>query len=378
MLNNCVAVLNIGSSNVSLIVGEESVNGTFTFRAKESEEYYAFYGGEFFDVSNLKTVIEDVYARLKGKNDIASITGIFVSLPSEFTKTLSKKYKITFNKTKKITSQDVESFYNLGYEAVDGYTLVNRSEIYFNVNNVKTHTPTGFTSNSLAGRLSFVYASNYFKSTIDEILKGMGIKNVKYLSVDLAENLYLFKDEGKDVCRILVDVDCVTTGVSISSGNGLLYNSSASVGGGVLSGYISETYNCDYEVADVLKDKINLGLLDNPDAKYVITNRFDDEFAFSRNEINDIARNVLDDISEKIDKSLSACDLKIPNDVEVYFTGSGICGIRGAIEYVASRLNSYPNVAKPKIPHYDKPIYSALISLLYTTLLYKNDKIFFA
>ena len=38
MFKNSVAVLDIGSSYISLFVGEESVNGTFAFRAKEVEE----------------------------------------------------------------------------------------------------------------------------------------------------------------------------------------------------------------------------------------------------------------------------------------------------------------------------------------------------
>jgi cell division ATPase FtsA len=34
MLKDCLAVLEIGTSKISLIIGEKSVNGTFAFRAK--------------------------------------------------------------------------------------------------------------------------------------------------------------------------------------------------------------------------------------------------------------------------------------------------------------------------------------------------------
>ena len=43
MFKNSIAVLDIGSSYISLFVGEQSVNGTFTFRAKESQKYYTFF-----------------------------------------------------------------------------------------------------------------------------------------------------------------------------------------------------------------------------------------------------------------------------------------------------------------------------------------------
>ena len=378
MFKNSVAVLDIGSSYISLFVGEESVNGTFAFRAKEVEEYNTFYDGEFSDVKETETIIAELFRKIYDNSPIASISRVFVGVPGEFIKTVSKNYKITFSKPKRITEQDVDSLFNLGYEALDdGYTLINRSAVYYSLGNVKTHNPIGANSISLAGRLSYVYTANYFKEVIDGILSKVGVKDVLYLSVDLAENLYLFSGEGKDVCRILVDVGYTTTSVSISSGNGLLYNSAIADGGGVITAYLSEELECDFFVAETLKRKINLGLRDNPDATYVITDRFDEEYSFSRNQVNDIVRRELDCIAERIDKALSLCALKIPSDVEVYFTGGGICYMRGAVEYVASRLNSYPNIVAPKIPHYDKPSKSSEISLISVAIKYKNDKIFF-
>ena len=209
-------------------------------------------------------------------------------------------------------------------------------------------------------------------------MKGLGVKDIKYVSVDLAQNRYLFLDNNFDLCRILVDVGKVTTSVSISSGNGVLYNGTLCQGGSLISAYVSNNLDCDYFVAESLLQKINLGYRDNPDAKYVIYDRFTGEYDFSRNEVNDITKNVLDDLAEGIDKILGACTLKIPSDVEIYVTGNGICQIRGAVEYVTSRLNSYPNVIAPKIPNYNKPSQSDIISLFDTVLTYKNDKIFFA
>lgn len=378
MLNNCVAVLDIGSSYISLFVGEESVNGTFTFRAKEREQYYAFYDGEFSDIKEMETVISRLFYRLVENNDIGSVSCVYVGVPGEFSKTLSKNYKITFNKPKKLTVGDIENLYNLGYESVDdGYFLINRSAVYYILGNVKTHTPVGMVSNSLAGRLSYVYASEYFKEIIGNILLKVGIKDVKYLSCDLAETLYLFDGESKDVCRILADVGYSTTSLSISCGEGLLYNAAVPFGGGMITAYLSEELGCEYQIAEVLKEKLNLGLKNNSEATYVITDRFDEEYSFSRNEVNDIARKVLDEIAEQTDKALSKCELRVPSDVEIYFTGGGICYVRGAVEYLASRLNSYPLVISPKIPHYNKPSASLKISLISAALKHKNDKIFF-
>lgn len=377
MFNNCVAVLDIGSSYVSLFVGERSVNGTFSFRAKESTETYPFFSGEFIDVKEFKETVSSLYTDLKEKNDISQITSIFVSVPGEFTKVVSKNYKITFNNPKKITLSDIENLYELSFEEVNNYTLINRSACYFMLNNAKTDNPLGAISSSLAGRLSFVFVNDYFKEIVSAALYDVGIKDVKYVSSDLAENLYLFDESEKSSCRILVDVGCTTTSITIAYGNGLMYSASTALGGGVITANLLNDLGCDYHVAEKLKRKINLGLRDNPTAKYLLIDGFNEEFSFERTKVNESVFKSLDELAENIDSRLAKCSLNVPSDIQTYFTGGGICFIRGAVEYVSSRLTMLPNVIKPKIPHYDKPNQSSKISILDTVIKYKNDKIFF-
>ena len=51
--------------------------------------------------------------------------------------------------------------------------------------------------------------------------------------------------------------------------------------------------------------------------------------------------------------------------------------VRGAVEYLASRLGVLPKTVAPNLPHYNKPIYSDKLSLLYVAHKYCNKKIFF-
>ena len=379
MLKDCVAILSIGSSNVNLIVGERGVNGTFIIRASASVDYYAFMNGEFSDIKELESVILKLLTTINKSSEISEINKIFVGVPGEYSKTVTKNFKITFNTTKKINVKTVKALYDIAYEDVDcEYTLAHRSAVYFSVDNSKVNNPIGMKGSSLAGRLSYVLVSNNFKEVITHILKKGKVNKIHFISEDYAESQYLFKGDEKSACKIVVDVGSVTTSFAISVGNGLLYSGAIPLGGGMITAYLYDKFKCDYHIAELLKRKINLGLRENPLAEYVITDNAGVDYTFLRDEVNDIARSVLDNLAEEFEKVFSKCPLKIPSDSDTYFTGGGICYIRGAVEYISSRIGAIPRLIKPSLPRYDKPECSARLSLLDTALNKCGDKIFFA
>lgn len=237
--------------------------------------------------------------------------------------------------------------------------------------------PIGQKGSSLAGRLSYVLVSNNFKEVITNILKKANVNKVHFISEDYAESQYLFKGDEKSACKIVIDIGSVTTSFAISVGGGLLFSGAIPLGGGMITAYLYDKFECDYQIAELLKRKINLGLIENPLAEYVIVDNSGVDYSFSRDDANDIAKMVLDNIAEEFDKAFSKCPLKIPSDSDTYFTGGGICYNRGAVEYISSRIGVIPRVISPSLPRYNKPEYSARLSLLDTALTKCNDKIFF-
>lgn len=378
MLKNCVAVLSIGSSNINLIVGERGVNGTFVIRANVSVDYYAFSNGEFSDIKELGIVISKLLTNVSKSSEILEISKIYVGIPGEFCKTVTKNFKITFNSVKKITIKSLKALYDIAYEDVDcEYDLAHRSAVYYTVDDVKVNNPIGKKGSSLAGRLSFMMVSKNYKEVIVEILKKCKVKTVHFISEDYAESQYLFKGDEKSACKIVVDVGSVTTSFAISVGEGLLYSGAIPLGGGMITAYLYDKFKCDYNIAELLKRKINLGLKENHLAEYQIIDSLGLDYSFSRDETNEIARNVLDSIAEEYDKAFSKCPLKIPSDSDTYFTGGGICHNRGAVEYISSRIGVIPRIIKPALPRYNKPEYSARLALLDTALNKCDDKVFF-
>ena len=145
----------------------------------------------------------------------------------------------------------------------------------------------------------------------------------------------------------------------------------------MITAYLSEGLGCEFIVAEAVKNKLNLGLKDKETATYVVFDNEFGEFSFSRNECNKIAKDVLDKISENCDKAVSGCTLKVPSDIDIAFTGEGICSVKGAVEYISTRLGIFPKTVAPNLPHYNKPNHTERLSLLSTALNLVKDKLFF-
>ena len=378
MLKDCVATLNITSYDLTLSVAERSVNGAFSFRALEKVNYYSYYDGEFYDIKELERKIVKLYDDLITNSEVSKISTIFVSVPGEFSKVVSKNYKITFAKPKKITEGDVRYLMDNGFVDDDNeYSLVHRSAVYYVVDNYKTHEPIGKLASSLSARMSYCMAINHFIDVLDKILKKIGITTIRYILQDFACSRYLFTLAERDVCKLLINVGYSSSSLSIVCGNGLLFNSAFPIGGGMISAYLSDRLCIDYSVAEDLKAKLNLGLKERPSAKYIVNKDDVDFVEFSRDTCNKVAKDVLESIAEKCSDAVSSCTLKVPSDIETAFTGEGISKVKGAVEYISTRLGIFPKVVAPKVPHYNKPKYSTRLALIDTALDFIKDKLFF-
>ena len=52
-----VAILDVRSSDISLVIGERGVNGTFVFKAERSEQYDGYADEKFFNEKKLADLI---------------------------------------------------------------------------------------------------------------------------------------------------------------------------------------------------------------------------------------------------------------------------------------------------------------------------------
>lgn len=375
MFKDSVIVLDVCSSKLILSVCKRGVNGTFVPLYTKTSKIYTYYEREFNDVKKIETAIFNLFDEIK-QIDLSRNT-VYVSVPADFIKTYTRNFKLTFGSEKKITSNDVITLYNSAYDYKDSeYSLINRSACYYLLGNNKCANPIGKKAEVLGGRLSFQLASNYFMREFSEILAKLSITKLRFISSPYAECAYLFNDDERGVGRTLIDVGYCSTSISIVVGDGLLYSASVPCGSGIISANLQSKFGSEFEIAEELRKRLNLGLKSNYDKYYEFEYK-NSNYSFLREDCNAIAKGVIDNIAEQIDNAILKCKLVLPMDMETCFTGGGVSTIRGATEYLADRLGKYPIIVSPKVPKYEKPYYSSYLALIDAALKLKNDKIFF-
>lgn len=363
-----VAVLDISSSEITAVFGERGINNTFIIKSRSSFKYDGFSDGVFFNIPELTEVINKAVDSLirVSKGELVSI---YVGVPGEFTEVLVKNGQISFPSKKKIKEEDEDLLFDSAFVIKSNkYTLINRSAICYELDDFRrVSNPIGYTSEILKGKLSFILCKNYFIDLIAPIIKDKQIFNIEWVSISLAEAMYLLEDEIRDRIAVVADIGHISTTLTIVNGDGLLYQDAFSFGGGFISAGITENFSMNFNDAEKVKDKINLCILPK-DGEYGYLETDNGTF-LNIGEINKIALSNLDFLCEKITESLESSGYSLPEYVPLYITGGGITGLRGAKEHISKRLGMVVEVLAPSVPMMDKPTESAVLSLLDIALM---------
>ena len=157
----------------------------------------------------------------------------------------------------------------------------------------------------------------------------------------------------------------------VTYGTGLLYQKAFSYGGGYITADLMRIVDADrpiddsikFEIAERLKRKINLGYDIKTEGYYQLTVN-DEDFLLPLQKSNVTVRFGLDQLSELIDGVMRDCPLDLTINAPIALTGGGVAYMRGAKEYLSSRLEMPIQLLTPQIPFMNKPDESALLSLL--------------
>ncbi len=357
-----VAVIDFGSSKITVMIGERGVNKTFLIKARKDYAYDGFADGEFFDVASVKRLLFSA-AEFIGSTIKKGGARVFVGVPGEFTKVSVKTSQISFSAKKRITETDVDALFDSAFVAASSkYSLINRSAIVYELDDYRRlANPIGSASEILKGQLSFIVCSNYFIETVKNTLKAAGIEDVECISASLAEIMYLLEPETRDRIVMLLDVGYIATTFSLVQGDGILYQRSFSYGGGYITAALTQKFGLDFSVAEELKRKVNLSATGGG-AYDVIT--LSDNSYHNAEETRATVKESLDILCEEIENCMENSGYTIPEYVPLMITGGGISYLRGAKEHVANRIGAAIEIVSPKVPLMDKPTESSVLSLL--------------
>lgn len=376
MNRKSVAVLDVQSSEVTVIIGERGVNNTFVFKGKHTEKYDGFAEAEFFDVEKLNVAICGALGAVESScND--KIKEIYVGVPGEFIKVVTMRHMISFQKKRKVTAQDLKVLYKNGFTCTEeGYSLIRQSNVYYVTSDRRrVINPIGMISDSLEGYLSYYLCSDYYMSVINNILIRYGIKRIEFLPTSLAEALYLIPSETRDEYAVLLDIGYMSMTFSVVCGNGIVYQNACSVGGGhIIANMIQDDdMSIPFDVAESLLKKVNLSSIDSLDATIEYADR-SRSYTLPMSLINEKVKEGLDIICEVIYKCLELCNNRNIEYKPILLTGCGVTQIRGAREHISRRIDKVVEIIAPNLPYYNKASQSSALSLLDMALNDKREK----
>ena len=361
-----VAVLDFGSSKVSVLIAERGINNTFNINGKGECDYSGFMDGEFLDTNDLKTAISMAINNAithSGKR----IRKLYVGVPAEFSYSEVKVANQAYGTKKRINDNDIYNLFDLvdDYEeTINTHTVINRSPIYFVLDDGrKVVDPNGAVTTKLSSQISFILANKTFIETVDEILAEIGIATAQYTSSVLAESLYLLEPEVRDRFAVIIDCGYITTSVALVRGDGILSLNAFSVGGGHITGDLSQCLNLKFAEAEKLKRKIVLSL-DASDDDFYETIVGGVVSPVSSKMVNEIVESRLDDMAIVINKILHSINTSYPDYIPIYLTGGGLSYLKGAKDYLSKVLGKNIEIVSPPVPQLNSPHYSSVLGLL--------------
>lgn len=356
-----VAILDFGSSTITILIGQRGINNTLNISGKGESEYAGYGEGEFFRPDQLGQAIAHAI-NIAETTAKAKIKQLYIGVPGDFTVCVCKDNEIAFSSKKhKITANDVEELHDQGntFYREPELTLINIQPIYYTLSNDRRLIePVGIASGKLSGHISYLLAETSFIKTVDSIMNSLGIEKVEYVSSVLAETLFLFDEIRRDQYAVLIDVGYITTSVAVVRGDGILSLHSFGLGGGNIAGDLANYFKISFAEAEALKRRVALTLAMGPDDVYEVTGKYPAAL------VNELVSARIGTIAKTILKCLDLCEYVIPEDIPYSLTGGGISYMRGAKEVLSDKLKRRVEIVAPRIPQMEVPSWSSSLGLL--------------
>lgn len=374
MIRGETAVLDIGSSKISVMIADRGINNTFNIKSSVEESYDGFSGGEFFNEDSLKTAITNAIKKAE-ENLKYKIKKVYIGVPSEFSYCVTKEVNATFPKRKKIKDIDIFEIFESSQNFDNDSYVINRSPIYFVLDdNRKVLNPVGEITSKLNILISYILTNKSFIELLKNILKQLDIYDVDFISSSLSEALYLTEPELRDSGFILIDCGYITTSVSLVKGDGLLCLKAFSMGGGHITGDLCEVLKISFSQAENLKRKVVLSL-NATDNDFYEVNINGTMQPVSAKFVNEIILARLDMFSGVFNKILNSTEFNLQNKpfIPILITGGGLNYLKGAKDYLCKQIGRNIDYLAPMVPQMNKPHYSSILSLLDITLTQEKN-----
>lgn len=374
MPKKCAAIMDIGSSKISVLIGQSGVNNSFIIKGVGESEYAGFADGEFLEPENLKYAAALAISNAEKQAGV-KIEAIFVGVPAEFSFCDCTEVETNFKKRVTIAEEDVSYLYSkaLNKELMKTKTLLSCRTLWFKLDDGrKIFDVEKQKSYKLRAKVSLIYVENSFISTFNDVLGEAGIVSVEYISSPLAQADFLLDQVERQRGAVVIDIGYITTSVSGVLGEGLAGLNSFSLGGAHISGDFCEAFEISFSEAEKLKNEIVLSVNSKKVGNYEVN--VENQVLFVPIvSANEIVKERIEMFASLIKRCLQKISEQNLENAQVYLTGGGLSYITGGREYLEECLGREIKILAPNIPAFAKPHFSSAISVLSEALKKQNQ-----
>lgn len=363
--NPVVAVLDIGSSTISVLIAERGTNDIYKIHGQSEVEYSGFLDEDFLRESELVDTIGHAINQAQNQAGM-KISSMFVGVPGAFVSLFSREVELNFSGNKIVVAEDIEEIYKRGAQNINAneYKIIHRAPIHYGLSHGRlVLNPLGKKTEFIQGKVSYCFAKTSFVNKIMEILRYYKITKVDFISQSYAQGLFLTTPEERDDAVVLVDVGYITTNVMLISGEGLIFLKSFALGGGNITADISEFFNVPFDVAEKFKRKIVLSFYMNENDEYALEDK-GTTYKLKANNLHETARYHISEIVKLVNACLDSCKEEFLRTSRIYVTGGGFLYMRGAKEYFGKEIGVTTMQASMANPEYSQPSKTSTYAVL--------------
>ncbi|MEG1710553.1 MAG: hypothetical protein RR054_04075 [Clostridia bacterium] len=333
--NKIAAVLEFGTSKVTIMACKLNKESGYTVISTCSAAYSGYYKGKFIDSFNeLFVIVKNLIVNAQNQSRF-KFKEIYVGANAAFTVLANSQVSLTFNESRTITSADTVKLFKKAnnFDDTKGYTLIDAVAYEYIVDGEKCESIENKTATSIGGEFSFIFVENSFISKVEKLLSSLGLKMKGLISVEKAQSEFILTKQQRSKVPILVDIGAGSATVTVCVNSGFAVMENIYDGGAYITEDLCDVLNLDFETAETLKGKVNLNLHCGDFDYYNVNGK-----TIQCKTVNDIIIARIEAISDKIAAIVENVSNRLINETEMYLTGGALTHIKGAIALLSESL----------------------------------------
>lgn len=366
MFNKKVAVLNLGTQNLTLLCGCVEF-GSVKVKAISEIEYGGYLDGEFLELDKLGGQIKDLLNNVVTTQNF-NVKEIYICVPNAFCSVKIKEIFQNYDRQIRISKKFIKELYSSGndFSKFKTHTVINSDLISAKTSDGEVYEFEDLINketSSIQAQISYIFCENSFINIFNELFKLIGIKVAGYICEGLAEVKYLLAGIN-NYSSCIIDVGHLSTSVIYAFNHSIVSLNEFSLGGGFITADIAEKFNISFATAEKVKRKAILSFLPRRNEFYEIKNN-NEIMQFSVQEVNGIVKERFRQVLKLIRKSMQINSELLDEETNFYLTGGGFSLFRGSRDVISNSLGASIEIIEPNVVGLDKPEYSSSLSSLF-------------